>query len=136
MNLPKPSLCKCTLTRRAFLYLGGFIFFYPLFRFVTHKIPRKPLILEIHEPLNSQGFLIKNDFIIFSNEETVWAVSRKCTHLGCKLNYKENENVLECPCHQSRFRIDGSVVKGPAKKTLAVYHAELKSDPAVIIITI
>ena len=114
--------------------MGGLAIFYPLLRFVTHKIPRKPVILEIHQPLNKSGFLVHNDFIIFSNDTDTWAVSRKCTHLGCKLNYKEKENVLECPCHQSRFSIDGRVLKGPAKKTLELYQAEKKAGTSSTII--
>jgi Rieske Fe-S protein len=51
-------------------------------------------------------------------------VSRTCTHLGCRLNFKEKENVLECPCHQSRFSTAGNVLKGPAKKPLNRYAVD------------
>ena len=53
------------------------------------------------------------------------AMSMKCTHLGCTVRWDNEEQQLRCPCHGSRFKDDGSVVKGPAKKGLAQYPTQL-----------
>jgi glycine/D-amino acid oxidase-like deaminating enzyme/nitrite reductase/ring-hydroxylating ferredoxin subunit len=45
---------------------------------------------------------------------TVHAVSARCTHLGCIVHFNDAETAWECPCHGSRFGIDGSVLQGPA----------------------
>ena len=42
------------------------------------------------------------------------AVSLRCTHLGCLLHFNEAEPSWDCPCHGSRFNVDGEVLQGPA----------------------
>ncbi|MBT8361745.1 MAG: ubiquinol-cytochrome c reductase iron-sulfur subunit [Deltaproteobacteria bacterium] len=124
------------LHRRLFILLGSIILLYPLYRFINHRIPRKPKIIEVSGTLKQDGFIIKNDFIIFSQSEDIWAVSRTCTHLGCRLNFKEKERILECPCHQSRFSMQGKVMNGPAERQLPAYVVEQQGDPPTFIVTI
>lgn len=31
-----------------------------------------------------------------------------CPHLGCSVNYRRSENDFFCPCHTSRFELDGT----------------------------
>jgi glycine/D-amino acid oxidase-like deaminating enzyme/nitrite reductase/ring-hydroxylating ferredoxin subunit len=42
------------------------------------------------------------------------AVSPVCSHLGCQVNFNRAERSWDCPCHGSRFAVDGSVLQGPA----------------------
>lgn len=37
-----------------------------------------------------------------------------CPHLGCTLIFNDQEKSWDCPCHGSRFDIDGQIIKGPA----------------------
>ena len=53
---------------------------------------------------------------VFRDAQGVYAVSTICTHLGCVV--KTTPEGFECPCHGSRFGLDGSVTKGPAPKPL------------------
>jgi glycine/D-amino acid oxidase-like deaminating enzyme/nitrite reductase/ring-hydroxylating ferredoxin subunit len=46
------------------------------------------------------------------------AVSLRCTHLGCLVRFNAAERSWDCPCHGSRFAVDGSVLEGPAVQPL------------------
>jgi len=40
-----------------------------------------------------------------------------CTHTGCIVD-KVVDGLIECPCHGSRYRLDGTVAHGPAPRAL------------------
>ncbi|HID70008.1 MAG TPA: ubiquinol-cytochrome c reductase iron-sulfur subunit [Desulfobacterales bacterium] len=124
-----------SLNKRKFLlFCAGFAIIYPIIRFLGFSIPRKPRIIELGSSLQGNGFHIGPDFILFDNGKKVWALSRRCTHLGCTINYHEKDELLECPCHQSRFSTEGVVLHGPAKKDLPLYKVEkLKNDGGYIV---
>lgn len=47
------------------------------------------------------------------------ALSAKCTHLGCAVHWNGAERSWDCPCHASRFDLEGNVLHGPAPAPLA-----------------
>lgn len=59
------------------------------------------------------------------------ALSSVCTHLGCITRYQPDENIITCPCHGSRFTLDGDVIAGPAPRPLHWLQMSL-SDKGLI----
>ncbi len=47
-----------------------------------------------------------------------YTVLTTCPHLGCTLVFNEIEKTWDCPCHASRFDIQGNWIKGPSKKSI------------------
>jgi len=46
----------------------------------------------------------------------IYAILAVCTHLGC--TPRREANAFVCPCHGSRFSLEGQVVNGPATRAL------------------
>ncbi|MFI9201113.1 FAD-dependent oxidoreductase [Streptomyces sp. NPDC053048] len=55
-----------------------------------------------------------------AEDGTVHALSAICTHMGCLVAFNAAERTWECPCHGSRFAVDGTVLQGPATRPLEV----------------
>jgi len=49
---------------------------------------------------------------------TFVAMDGTCTHLGCMVQWKSDENVFGCPCHLAVFSRQGNVLSGPPPKPL------------------
>ena len=79
-----------------------------------------------NEPLEQlpigEGRIVKADgkkLAVYRDQDgALHAVSALCTHQGCQVAFNPMECSWDCPCHGSRFDIDGGVLDGPAKKPL------------------
>ena len=61
-------------------------------------------------------------------EGNLHALSARCTHMGCIVNWNSSERTWDCPCHGSRFAQDGRVVEGPAVAPLDDRSQDLAAD--------
>ena len=57
--------------------------------------------------------------------------SAKCTHKGCTVN-KVADGTIDCPCHGSKFNLDGTVANGPAAKPLETKAIAVQGDSIVL----
>ena len=57
--------------------------------------------------------------------------SAKCTHKGCTVD-KMADGTIDCPCHGSKFNLDGTVAHGPAQKPLEVQAIAVEGDSIVL----
>jgi cytochrome b6-f complex iron-sulfur subunit len=48
----------------------------------------------------------------------VAAIYKVCTHLGCIYFWNAANNRFECPCHGSKYRLDGRRIESPAPRAL------------------
>jgi Rieske Fe-S protein len=57
-------------------------------------------------------------------------LSAICTHKGCTLSAIA-DGTIDCPCHGSKFNLDGSVAAGPAKEPLKVQAISVQGDSII-----
>lgn len=48
-----------------------------------------------------------------------------CRHLGCLPKWVETNHRFECPCHGSKFELDGKYIDGPAPRSLDRFRTAL-----------
>lgn len=83
------------------------------------QLPASGEALAFMFPGNKPGLLYR------SKDGQSGAVSAVCTHLGCTVEWTDGapQVAFACPCHQSKFDLNGKTLGGPAKAPLAHYGA-------------
>ena len=56
------------------------------------------------------------------------ALSLRCTHLGCSIEWEEDKKRFICPCHSSAFAMNGDVQNPPAPKALDYYPITIEKE--------
>jgi len=79
-------------------------------------------------PVNSVTFLLDQQVYIVRTKDGFYAVSAICTHLGCITQWKPEDELIECPCHGSKFTRTGVKVAGPAPRPLPHFSITLTLD--------
>jgi len=64
-----------------------------------------------------------------------WALSSVCTHLGCITRYQPDRKIIACPCHGSRFSLEGDVLAGPAPRPLHRLQMSLSDRGSIVVNT-
>ena len=83
-----------------------------------------------NQELEAKGYIYDKQLgvIIVSNSGALAALNPTCTHKGCDVDWKGDRGELVCPCHGSKFGVDGGVIAGPAKTPLTVYEFKQEED--------
>ena len=71
-------------------------------------------------------------WVVRTDESNVIAYAPQCTHLGCAYHWEAPRNEFVCPCHESRFSIDGKVLGGPAARPLDRYPVRVENSKLLI----
>ena len=71
-------------------------------------------------------------YIIKRADGTILALSNKCTHLSCRVNWKPEASAYICPCHDAYFDISGGKIKGPQPRALDRYETKIEENNLLI----
>jgi cytochrome b6-f complex iron-sulfur subunit len=115
----------CGATGAAFL---GFL--YP------NAMKTPPSVFSIGRPedvMSQQGKVFLQKYKTFVEVESgrIRAQTAVCTHLGCTVNAVETG--YSCPCHGSRYDLEGNNVAGPAPSPLDFYPVFLGASGELMV---
>ena len=66
--------------------------------------------------------------LLVRKEGRLYGLIDRCSHRGCPLHEGElKDDAVVCPCHGSTFRLDGSIVKGPATSPQPALQVRVES---------
>ena len=138
------------INRRSFLtqFLLGWLsllilpILYVLVRYVIPpKLKEKILeVLNVGKiadvPVNSAKIVKFNKtpiVLVHTLDDQFKAYSAVCTHLGCIVQYRDDEKSFHCNCHGSVFDLNGKNIAGPAPRPLSPYKVELKENSIYVL---
>ena len=69
---------------------------------------------------NPKYIKIKNIYygIYKDSNNKIHKIRLICPHMKCNLVFNNQEKTWDCPCHGSRFDLDGNIINGPSKTNL------------------
>jgi cytochrome b6-f complex iron-sulfur subunit len=70
---------------------------------------------------------------IIREEDGIYAIFAKCTHLGCTPRWLAAENKFKCPCHGSGFYKSGINFEGPAPRPLERLRVTRADDGQIVV---
>lgn len=71
-------------------------------------------------------------YVTKPNSGDIYVLSNICTHLSCRVNWKEDLLQYVCPCHDAAFDIEGQIVHGPPPKPLIRYETKIEEETLYI----
>ncbi len=67
-----------------------------------------------------------------AGEHKMQALYRKCVHLGCSVPHCGTSMLFECPCHGSKYRLNGEFYGGPAPRGLDRFPIVVEDGKVVV----
>lgn len=106
------------------LILGRFL--------LPKKQPDSSLFRISKSELPHNGALLAREkrLAIVNRNGQPYALDLTCPHLGCTVNLNNDQFV--CPCHGSRFDLEGRVLKGPAGRSLKQHEISEDGDDLIV----
>ena len=65
-------------------------------------------------------------------KDQVTVFSNICTHLSCRVTWKEDQEAYICPCHDAAFGLEGEVLKGPPPRPLDQFETKIENGDLLI----
>ncbi|HEX2997859.1 MAG TPA: Rieske (2Fe-2S) protein [Anaerolineales bacterium] len=128
-NISRRDFLK--LSTNALLALSGLLGIGGLIRYLGYQsdpLPQSDFDIgpASDYPLISRTVIAHIPAVVIHDKKGLRALSLVCSHLGCTI--EERNFGFECPCHSSRYDLNGAVLKGPSTADLRKLRVEESED--------
>jgi cytochrome b6-f complex iron-sulfur subunit len=120
-------------------------FFFPRVVFrppSTFRIGTPAAFVAGGEAGDTYGVLLVDDrwkaserFFVVRERDRIYALSARCAHLGCTVNWFPDLATFKCPCHGSEYHSNGVNFAGPAPRPLPRLRIELDGEGELVVDT-
>jgi cytochrome b6-f complex iron-sulfur subunit len=114
---------------------------YPVFRFmippkVVESSASSVVAAKVAEIKPNQGkifkFGSKPGLLVQTPDGEYRAFSAICTHLDCTVQYRQEEKLIWCACHNGRYDLTGKNVSGPPPRPLEEFKVNVRGDEIIV----
>jgi len=86
---------------------------------IPEGAPRRlPIVADQRDAFTLTRAELLGSIWVIRSGEAVRALSAVCPHLGCSIDLAPDSQGFACPCHASRFGLDGAAHAGPSPRDL------------------
>lgn len=65
-------------------------------------------------------------YVLRTSEDQCEVISNLCTHLSCRVSWKDDVKEFVCPCHDAHFDLHGQVCSGPPPSALIKFETKME----------
>lgn len=114
---------------------------YPIFRFmipprIVESSASSTVATKVADIKPNEGKIFKFGnkpaILIQSAQGEYRAFSAICTHLDCTVQYRSDEKLIWCACHNGRYDLNGRNISGPPPRPLEEFRVNLRGDEIIV----
>jgi Rieske Fe-S protein len=133
------SLLSSLLGTSTCATLGAIL--YPVFRFmvpprIVESSASSVVAAKVSDLRPNEGrifkFGAKPGLLVQTPEGEYRAFEAVCSHLDCTVQYRADEKLIWCACHNGRYDLTGKNISGPPPRPLEGYHVNVRGDEITV----
>ncbi|GAB64149.1 MAG: hypothetical protein DWB56_11735 [Candidatus Jettenia sp.] len=79
-----------------------------------------------------EGLVMGSVWVIRQEDNSFNVFSTNCPHLGCGIDWGQEENKFLCPCHGGVFDVDGKTLAGPSPRDLYAFETKVENNNVLV----
>jgi Rieske Fe-S protein len=91
-----------------------------------------PVVLRVTREDGYSQMIDRKTVFLVKTKDKVTAIDSTCTHLGCRVSWDVEAQLIKCPCHGGIYDRTGNVISGPPPAPLAKFATRVDGDQVLV----